>query len=93
MTIGNTGSASATVTSSAAGTTEITYTIATSYSNDTTGSGSWLVVTGGTVTPATLNFGLRNNTTAGIGSGAAATVTLHSDLAQPRHDADDHGDF
>ena len=76
VTIGNTGSNGANITSSAAGTTEITYAIATTYSNDTSGSGSWLVVTGGTVTPATLNFGLRNGTTAGISSGAAATVTL-----------------
>jgi uncharacterized protein (TIGR03437 family) len=77
VTIGNTGSASASVSSSAAGTTEITYTIgAPNYSNDSSGSGSWLVVSGGTVTPAVLNFGLRNNTTAGINSNATATVTL-----------------
>src|SRR5215475_1609919 len=64
VTIGNTGSASASITSSAAGTTEINYTITTSYPNDPTNSGNWLTVSGGTATPATLIFGLRNNTTA-----------------------------
>src|ERR1035437_3977427 len=77
VTIGATGSAFTGVTSSAAGTTEITYTVATSYSADTSGSGSWLVVTpNGTTTPASLSFGLRNNSTAGLNLGATATVTL-----------------
>src|ERR1035437_1654397 len=77
VTIGNTGSASAFVTSSAAGTTEITYTSGTSYSTDNSGSGNWLVVTPSSLTtPASLSFSLRNNTTAGINSGASAMVTL-----------------
>src|ERR1035437_5727910 len=77
VTIGATGSAFTGVTSSAAGTTEITYTVATSYSADTSGSGSWLVVTpNGTTTPASLSFGLRNNSTAGLNLGATATGTL-----------------
>src|SRR5674476_973299 len=59
VTIGATGSAFTGVTSSAAGTTEITYTVATSYSADTSGSGSWLVVTpNGTTTPASLSLSL-----------------------------------
>src|ERR1039457_2378625 len=59
--IGNTGSNFAQVTSSAAGTTEITYTIgAVDYSGDTTGApAGWLLVSGGTTTPANLNFSIR----------------------------------
>ena len=77
--IGNTGSASTSVTSSDAGTTNtpITFTIATSTAGDTSGSGNWLVVTPSNLTtPASLSFSLRNNTTAGIYSGASAVVTL-----------------
>src|ERR1035437_5019452 len=78
VTIGVTGSSSANVASSD-GATAISFTVATSYSVDTTGSGSWLVVTpsGISTTPAFLTFGLRNGSSSGITSGASARVTLH----------------
>ena len=80
VTIGSTGSAFASVTSSAGaptGSTEITYTITTTFTGiDTTNSGSWLVVSGGTTTPANLTFSLRNNSASGVNNGASATVTL-----------------
>src|ERR1017187_4690197 len=80
VTIGNTGFNTAPVTSSDAGTTNtaISFTIATSTAGDTSGSGNWLVVTpsGTATTPANLSFSLRNNTTAGIYSGASAVITL-----------------
>jgi uncharacterized protein (TIGR03437 family) len=64
------------VTSSAAGTTEITYTIAVDYSVDGSGSQpNWLTVPSGSLTtPSSLTFRLR--TTAGVFSGATAKVTL-----------------
>jgi uncharacterized protein (TIGR03437 family) len=77
VTIGSTGYASANVTSSAAGTTEIAFTVgAPNYSGDTTGSRTgWLTAssTSGT-TPANLSFSIV--TTAGVYSGASAVVTL-----------------
>src|ERR1035438_5443775 len=80
VTVGNTGFNTAPVTSSDAGTTNtaISFTIATSTAGDTSGSGNWLVVTpsGTATTPANLSFSLRNNTTAGIYSGASAVITL-----------------
>lgn len=77
LTIGNTGFNTASVTSSAAGTTEITYTVgAPNYSGDTTGAPTgWLIApTGSTTTPSTLSFSIR--TTAGLSTGSSATVTL-----------------
>src|ERR1035437_7012158 len=65
------------VTSSAAGTTEITYTIgAPDYSVDSTGSRTgWLnAPSGSTTTPSSLTF--RVFTTAGVNSGASARITL-----------------
>ncbi len=80
VTLGSPTFTASTGVSSSDGTTVINYTVAVSYSNDTTNSGSWLVVTptGATTTAATptLNFGIRNNSTAGINTGAMATVTL-----------------
>src|ERR1039457_3437757 len=79
VTIGNTGFNTAPVTSSDAGTTNtaISFTITTSTAGDTSGSGNWLVVTpsGTATTPANLSFSLRNNTTAGIYSGASTVIT------------------
>ena len=80
VTIGSSGSNSANITSSTGfpnGSTEITYTIGTpDYTGDTSGSANknWLAVSGGTVTPASLNFSVV--TTAGLNTGASATVTL-----------------
>jgi uncharacterized protein (TIGR03437 family) len=77
VTIGFTGSTSANVFSSVSG-TEITYSYAVDYSQDQSGSGSWLVVSpaGPLTTPSALNFSLRNGTTAGINTGATATINL-----------------
>ena len=80
VTIGSSGSNTASVTSSTgtpSGSTEITYTIGTpDYSGDTSGSTNtnWLAVSGGTTTPSTLFFSIR--TTAGVNNNASATVTL-----------------
>ena len=77
VSIGSSGSNSASVTSSAAGTTEISYTIgAFNYSGDTTGAPSgWLSdISGTATTPSNLNFQVR--TTAGLTQGSSATVTL-----------------
>ncbi|MCX6629617.1 MAG: hypothetical protein NTW28_18520 [Candidatus Solibacter sp.] len=79
VTIGNTGSASISVTSSAGGTSEITF-IPTvpHYSGDTSGSRTgWLTVDPGVgprSTPTNLTFSI--GTTAGVYPGASATVTL-----------------
>lgn len=80
VTIGFTGSNSASVISSVAG-TPITYAVEITYPGSNS-SGSWLVVNGPTTTgtteaPAFLTFSLRNNSTAGVTNGASATVTLH----------------
>ena len=74
--IGAAGSNDASVTSSAAGTTEITYTIGLpDYSADP-GAPAWLTVTGGTTTPTSLHFQARN--VAGLSSAMhSATVILH----------------
>jgi uncharacterized protein (TIGR03437 family) len=77
VTIGSTGYASANVTSTAAGTTEIAFTVgAPDYSADTTGSRTgWLTASSSSPnTPATLSFSIL--TTAGVYSGASAVVTL-----------------
>ena len=73
VTIPNTGSAFTGLHSSVPG-SEITYTIAKSYADNS--SGDWLVVTpSGTTTPATLTFSLLNFRPPAPGAGA--TVTLH----------------
>jgi len=77
VTIGSTGYASANVTSTAAGTTEIAFTVSgPNYSADTTGSRTgWLTASSTSPnTPATLSFTIQ--TTAGVYSGASAVVTL-----------------
>src|ERR1035437_405444 len=57
VTMAGTGGQDVSVTSSGSPTTEITYSIgAPSYAAD--GGGSWLGVTGGTTTPASLSFTL-----------------------------------
>src|ERR1035437_478724 len=76
--IGNTGFASTSVTSSAAGTVEITFTIsAPDYSADTTGSRTgWLTAPTGPLTTPANNLSFSISTTAGVYSGASAVVTL-----------------
>jgi uncharacterized protein (TIGR03437 family) len=73
--IGGTGFNTASVASSAAGTTEITYTIgAPDYSADVAGTAHWLSVSGTVTTPSNLVF---TASTAGLSAGPhAATVTL-----------------
>src|ERR1017187_7323196 len=76
VTMAGTGGQDVSVTSSGSPTTEITYAIgAPSYAAD--GGGSWLGVTGGTTTPASLSFSLAR---APLTGGAhVATVTLTPD--------------
>ncbi len=78
VTIGTSGSFPASVTSFPAGTT-ITYVAAISYPMGNS-SGDWLRVkpsgTTSTALTAYLTFGLRNDSFAGVNSGASATVTL-----------------
>src|SRR5579871_1573719 len=76
--LSGTGGQTANVTSSGAPATQITYSIGTpQYANDNNGQAfvPWLGVSGGTTTPATLNFSLISTT--GLIQGThTATVTL-----------------
>src|ERR1039458_2217459 len=75
VTMAGTGGQDVSVTSSGSPTTEITYAIgAPSYAAD--GGGSWLGVTGGTTTPASLSFSLaRAPLTGGIHSAGRAALS------------------
>src|ERR1035437_9803873 len=73
VTMAGTGGQDVTVTSSGSPTTEISYSIgAPSYAAD--GGGSWLGVTGGTTTPASLSFSLARAPF--TGGAPAATAPL-----------------